>query len=67
MMGCGMDVTVGLWAITIFAWVIGFVITFFLIRFAVRANEQVALLKTISEKQNAQIDLLIAAIHKDDK
>ncbi|MHA7847098.1 YebO family protein [Serratia sp. D1N4] len=36
-------------------------------RFAVRENEQVALLKTICEKQNAQIDLLIAAIHKDDK
>ncbi|PWY09684.1 YebO family protein [Citrobacter koseri] len=48
-------------------WLLGLIIAFFVIRYAVRANEQINLLKSISEKQNAQIDLLLSAIHKDDK
>ncbi|HIG9071715.1 TPA: YebO family protein [Klebsiella pneumoniae] len=33
-------------------------------RGSVRANDQIAMLKEISEKQSAQIDLLIALAHK---
>ncbi|HBR2054593.1 TPA: hypothetical protein L9M74_005494, partial [Klebsiella pneumoniae] len=37
---------------------------YFLNRGSVRANDQIAMLKEISEKQSAQIDLLIALAHK---
>lgn len=47
-------------------WLLGLIVAFFVIRYAVRANEQISLLKSISEKQNAQIDLLLSAIHKED-
>ncbi|EFV3660654.1 YebO family protein [Salmonella enterica] len=46
-------------------WLLGLIIVFFVIRYAVRANEQIEILKEISKKQNAQIDLLIAISHKD--
>lgn len=55
------------YVILVFLWIISLVITFFIIRYAVRANEQISILKAISEKQNTQIDLLLSAIHKDDK
>ncbi|RRF47724.1 hypothetical protein EAO14_27670 [Klebsiella pneumoniae] len=50
--------------IIIFARLIDLVIWYFLNRGSVRANDQIAMLKEISEKQSAQIDLLIALAHK---
>ncbi|SAQ56900.1 YebO family protein [Klebsiella grimontii] len=47
-----------------FARLIDLVIWYFLNRGSVRANDQIAMLKEISEKQSAQIDLLIALAHK---
>ncbi|ECG8864683.1 hypothetical protein FOE70_02325 [Salmonella enterica] len=46
-------------------WLLGLIIAFFVIRYAVRANEQIEVLKEISKKQNVQIDLLLAVSHKD--
>ncbi|EBC2559924.1 hypothetical protein LSY66_004657 [Salmonella enterica] len=47
------------------SWLLGLIIAFFVIRYAVRANEQIEVLKEISKKQNVQIDLLLAVSHKD--
>ncbi|HBE9079084.1 TPA: hypothetical protein KNG91_002006 [Serratia fonticola] len=49
----------GFWAITIFTWVVGLVITFFLVRFAVRADEQISILKEISAKQSELIKAMV--------
>ncbi|HIF0590601.1 TPA: YebO family protein [Klebsiella pneumoniae] len=48
----------------VFARLIDLVIWYFLNRGSVRANDQIAMLKEISEKQSAQIDLLTALAHK---
>ncbi|MFV9084522.1 YebO family protein [Serratia fonticola] len=54
-----MDSMSGFWAITIFTWVIGLAITFFLVRFAVRADEQISILKEISAKQSELIKAMV--------
>ena len=46
------------WMITILSWVAGLAISFFLVRIAVRSDEQVSLLKAMNDKQTKQIDLL---------
>lgn len=53
--------------VLIICFILGLVISFFLIRASVRANEQVKILQEINEKQNAQIDLLISIAHKPEK
>lgn len=58
-----MDSMSGFWAITIFTWVIGLAISFFLIRFAVRADEQISILKEISAKQSELIKAMTPAQH----
>ncbi|EAY4841067.1 hypothetical protein HU53_08840 [Salmonella enterica] len=60
----GIDST--FYVILAFFWLLGLIIAFFVIRYAVRANEQIEILKEIGKKQNAQIDLLIAISHKKD-
>lgn len=52
--------TTGWILLFVFARLIDLVIWYFLNRGSVRANDQIAMLKEISEKQSAQIDLLIA-------
>jgi len=47
----------------VLGWVVSLIIAFYIIRSAVRANEQIAILNSINEKQNAQIDLLISLVH----
>ena len=54
--------TTGWILLFVFARLIDLVIWYFLNRG--RANDQIAMLKEISEKQSAQIDLLIALAHK---
>ncbi len=56
--------TTGWILLFVFARLIDLVIWYFLNRGSVRANDQIAMLKEISEKQSAQIDLLIALAHK---
>ncbi|EPO5453432.1 TPA: YebO family protein [Klebsiella pneumoniae] len=56
--------TTGWILLFVFARLIDLVIWYFLNRGSVRANDQIAMLKEISEKQSAQIDLLIALVHK---
>ena len=51
--------TTGWILLFVFARLIDLVIWYFLNRGSVRANDQIAMLKEISEKQSAQIDLLI--------
>lgn len=53
-----MDEMSGFWVITIISWVIGLAISFFLVRMAVRANDQINLLKEISDKQTRIIESL---------
>ena len=59
--------TTGWILLFVFARIIDLVIWYFLNRGSVRANDQIAMLKEISEKQSAQIDLLIALTHKKDE
>ena len=54
--------TTGWILLFVFARLIDLVIWYFLNRGSVRANDQIAMLKEISEKQSAQIDLLITGI-----
>ncbi|HDE2408958.1 YebO family protein [Klebsiella pneumoniae] len=56
--------TTGWILLFVFARLIDLVIWYFLNRGSVRANDQIAMLKEISEKQSAQIDLLIALAYK---
>ncbi|HFE9266285.1 TPA: YebO family protein [Raoultella ornithinolytica] len=56
--------TIGWVFLFVFARIIDLVIWYFLNRGSVRANDQIAILKEISEKQSAQIDLLISMVHK---
>ncbi|MDG0574176.1 MULTISPECIES: YebO family protein [Klebsiella] len=56
--------TTGWILLFVFARLIDLVIWYFLNRGSVRANDQIAMLKEISEKQSAQIDLLIALANK---
>lgn len=56
--------TTGWILLFVFARLIDLVIWYFLNRGSVRANDQIAMLKEISKKQSAQIDLLIAIAHK---
>ncbi|MBH8480178.1 YebO family protein [Klebsiella quasipneumoniae] len=56
--------TTGWILLFVFARLIDLVIWYFLNRGSVRANDQIAMLKEISEKQSAQIDLLIELAHK---
>ncbi|HIA3472568.1 TPA: YebO family protein [Escherichia coli] len=56
--------TTGWILLFVFARLIDLVIWYFLNRGSVRANDQIAMLKEISEKQSAQIDLLISLAHK---
>lgn len=56
--------TTGWILLFVFARLIDLVIWYFLNRGSVRANDQIAMLKEISEKQSAQIDLLIVLAHK---
>ena len=56
--------TTGWILLFVFARIIDLVIWYFLNRGSVRANDQIAMLKEISEKQSAQIDLLIALAQK---
>ncbi|APM58670.1 hypothetical protein BB789_10045 [Klebsiella pneumoniae] len=56
--------TTGWILLFVFARLIDLVIWYFLNRGSVRANDQIAMLKEISEKQSAQIDLLITLAHK---
>ncbi|HBW8069786.1 YebO family protein [Klebsiella pneumoniae] len=56
--------TTGWILLFVFARLIDLVIWYFLNRGSVRANDQIAMLKEISEKQSAQIYLLIALAHK---
>ncbi|MFH8136500.1 YebO family protein [Klebsiella pneumoniae] len=56
--------TTGWILLFVFARLIDLVIWYFLNRGSVRANDQIAMLKDISETQSAQIDLLIALAHK---
>ncbi|WP_261153657.1 YebO family protein [Serratia ficaria] len=53
-----MDEMTGFWTITIVSWVVGLAISFFLVRMAVRANDQINLLKEISDKQTKIIEAL---------
>ncbi|MCE9941636.1 YebO family protein [Serratia liquefaciens] len=53
-----MDEMTGFWTITIISWIVGLAISFFLVRMAVRANEQINLLKEISDKQTKIIEAL---------
>lgn len=53
-----MDEMTGFWTITIISWIVGLAISFFLVRMAVRANDQINLLKEISDKQTKIIDAL---------
>lgn len=53
-----MDEMTGFWTITIASWIVGLAISFFLVRMAVRANEQINLLKEISDKQTKIIEAL---------
>lgn len=48
----------------VFGWLINIIIVFYLIRFSVRANDQIAALQEINKKQDAQIDLLIQIAHQ---
>ncbi len=61
MYGSGLDAVILFFIV--FGWAISLIITFYIIRGAVRANEQIEILKSINEKQNAQIDLLISLAH----
>ncbi|GKM01292.1 MULTISPECIES: YebO family protein [Klebsiella] len=56
--------TTGWILLFVFARLIDLVIWYFLNRGSVRANDQLAMLKEISEKQSAQIDLLITLAHR---
>lgn len=56
--------TTGWILLFVFARLIDLVIWYFLNRGSVRANDQIAMLKEISEKQSAQIDLLITLAHR---
>ncbi|CAI1257839.1 Uncharacterised protein [Serratia liquefaciens] len=53
-----MDEMTGFWTMTIISWIVGLAISFFLVRMAVRANEQINLLKEISDKQTKIIEAL---------
>lgn len=46
--------------VTILVWAISLTVAFFLIRFAVRANEQIRILKEISDKQSALINTMMS-------
>lgn len=48
----------------VLGWLLNILIVFYLIRFSVRANEQVTALQEINKKQDAQIDLLIQIAHQ---
>lgn len=50
----------------VLGWLINILIVFYLIRFAVKADEQVEALKQINKKQDAQIDLLIKIAHQNE-
>ena len=56
--------TTGWILLFVFARLIDLVIWYFLNRGSVRGNGHMAILKEFSEKQSAQIDLLIALAHK---